>query len=340
MKKVFFSVVVLFFFLVAGMGVVYYLGFVKKIVPEKSLHFYIYPETGYYEIDSLIKQHISKGDYFIFTCLARYKNFPERIKPGYYRWENPSTINHLINGFISGAQTPIKVVFNSVTTLNQLAGIVGQQLMIDSVQLISLFSSGEIIAQYQFTQETFPAMFIPNTYEFWWNTAPESFIERMHREYLLFWNETRLEKAKQLKMTPVEVSTLASIVEKETAIMLEMPVVAGVYLNRLKLRMPLQADPTVIFAHGNPDVKRVTLKMLEINSPYNTYKNAGLPPGPICLPSIQAIDAVLNAQKHDYLYFCASPELDGTHRFAKTLQQHNRNADEYQRKLSQMRIYR
>jgi UPF0755 protein len=183
-------------------------------------------------------------------------------------------------------------------------------------------------------------LFIPNTYEFYWNTSADKFIERMYVEYKHFWSKSRLNKAQKIKLTPEQVIILASIVEEETIKDDEKPTVAGVYLNRLHKNIRLQADPTVRFAVGDFEIKRILNKHLKIDSPYNTYKYAGLPPGPICIPTISSIDAVLNYKKHDYLYFCAKDDFSGYHAFAKTLKQHNINATKYRKALNKNRIYK
>jgi UPF0755 protein len=276
----------------------------------------------------------------VFEYLVEYKKLPETFNVGHYRFDKPLTANSLINKIKHGHQDPIKVVFNSIRNLKELAGVVGTQVMFDSLDLQHKLVDFEMITKYGFTEETFSTMFIPNTYQVYWTISPDDFIKRMNSEYKKFWNQERLGKANNLKLSPVEVSILASIVEKETAVRSEMRTVAGVYLNRLRIKMPLQADPTVVFASGDFEARRVTNKMLAIDSPYNTYKRQGLPPGPIWIPSSFSIDAVLNFEKHDYVFFCASPKMDGTHIFAKTLRQHNQNAEEYRRVLNKMRIFR
>lgn len=181
-------------------------------------------------------------------------------------------------------------------------------------------------------------MFIPNTYEVYWNTSAKNFMNRMKKEYDRFWNDSRKAKAKEIGMSPVEVAILASIVEEETAAYDEYPVVAGLYINRLKRNIPLQADPTVKFAWGDFTLQRILFSHLEIDSPYNTYKHTGLPPGPLRIPSIKGLDAVLNYQKHSYLYMCAKEDLSGRHNFAKTLAEHSRNAKKYQAELNRRKI--
>jgi UPF0755 protein len=253
--------------------------------------------------------------------------------------------NAIINSLRSG-NIPVKVAFNNQETLADLAGRISLQIEADSIQLLHSFQEADFLNTNGFNDDTALSMYVPNSYEFFWNTSAESFRSRMLKEYRRFWNEDRLAKAKSLGMLPAAVIALAAIVHKETAKVDERPRVAGVYLNRLRLGMPLQADPTVIYAikkhTGNFDtvIKRVLYKDLELDSPYNTYKVGGVPPGPITMPDISAIDAVLDAEKHDYLYFVADVENFGYHKFAKTLAQHNRNKVQYIQWINAKKINR
>lgn len=269
-----------------------------------------------------------------FGTAADKKGYADNVKAGKYRIKNGMDNNAIINSLRSG-NIPVKVAFNNQETLTDLAGRISQQIEADSTVLVDTFKAADFLNANGFNEDTALAMYIPNSYEFFWNTSAEGFRQRMFKEYERFWNDDRLAKAKSLDMSPQEVIALAAIVHKETAKVDERPRVAGVYLNRLRLGMPLQADPTVIYAikkhTGDFDtvIKRVLYKDLELDSPYNTYKVGGLPPGPIAMPDISAIDAVLNAEKHDYLYFVADVENFGYHKFAKTLAQHNRNKVQY-----------
>ncbi|MDP2160812.1 MAG: endolytic transglycosylase MltG, partial [Flavobacterium sp.] len=209
----------------------------------------------------------------------------------------------------------------------------------DSASLSSLLNDEEFTAKYGFTPITVKSVFIPNTYQYYWNTSAEDFFERQYREYTKFWNEERLEKAKNIGLTPIQVSILASIVDQETNMVDEMPTVAGVYMNRLKRGQKLEADPTVIFAFGDFTVRRVRGNaMLNNPSLYNTYRHTGLPPGPICIPGPKEIDAVLNYEKHDYIYFCAKDDFSGYHAFAVTYSQHLQNARRFQKALNERNI--
>lgn len=275
-----------------------------------------------------------------FEWLAEKKNYRNNIYPGRYKIKNGMSNNKLIDLLRSGKQEPVKVVFNSVRTKEQLAGKIAKQIEADSVSIMRMLKNSSFTEKFGLNTATISCIFLPNTYEFWWNTSAEKFIEKMHSEYKKFWNEQRLSKAAKLNLTPEDVVTIASIVDEETYKDGEMDDIAGVYINRLRKRMPLQADPTIKYALGDFGIKRIIKKQLEIDSPYNTYKYYGLPPGPISIPSIEAIDAVLNYKEHNYLYFCANADFSGYHVFAKTLEQHNVNARAYQRALNKEKIYK
>ena len=234
-----------------------------------------------------------------------------------------------------GQQAPVRFTIPSVRRLEKLAGIMAQKLMLDSADVAFAFSDSIFASNYGYTVATLPALFIPNTYELYWNTSLEAFMERMQRENRSFWSaKGRNDLATRMGMTHEEVVTLASIVDEETANNGEKPRVAGMYLNRLHTGMPLQADPTVKFALGNDTLRRILLEHLRIDNPYNTYRNQGLPPGPIRLPSVAGIDAVLNHESHDYLYMCAKEDFSGTHNFAHTYADHLKNARRYQQALN------
>ncbi|NKI25969.1 endolytic transglycosylase MltG [Arenibacter sp. 6A1] len=280
-----------------------------------------------------------------FETAAKKKGYDVHLKAGKYAVKKSMNNNEIINSLRSG-NIPVKVAFNNQETLEELAGRISQQIEADSISLVSAFRNIDFLEDNGFNKATALSMYVPNSYEFFWNTSAEGFMSRMLKEYHRFWNDKRKEKAKALGLSPAEVVVVASIVHKETAKVDERPRVAGVYLNRLRIRMPLQADPTVIYAiklhSGNFDtiIKRVLYKDLELDSPYNTYKVAGLPPGPIAMPDISAIEAVLNPEKHDYLYFVANVENFGYHKFAKTLSQHNRNKEQYVRWINAQKINR
>ncbi len=270
-----------------------------------------------------------------FKLLAQKMKFS---KPKAGRYEIKKGMNNvdLIRKLRAGMQDPIKVSYNNQDYLERLAGRLAQQFEADSLAFLEVLSDEKFLTDNGFNKENALSMYIPNSYEFYWTTTPEKFRERMLKEYKQFWNENRIAKAKKQNLTPIQVSTLASIVQKETANVSERKTVAGLYLNRLNDKILLQADPTVIYSVRQTKgqdyaMKRVLLKDLEIDSKYNTYKYEGLPPGPIAMPDISSIEAVLNPENHEYYYMCASVSDFGKHVFAKTLAQHNVNAAKYQK---------
>ncbi len=310
-------------------------------VPEgQSLVFYVPTGSEYQDVlNELTRQGII-NDKKSFEWLAAKKNYAAHIHPGRYRIPNRMSNNDLINMLRSGKQEPVMVTFNDLRTLDALAGVVSQQLEPDSDAFAEYFHNPDIQKRNGFTPQTFAVMFIPDSYEFYWNTSPEEFVNRMKREYIAFWSGSRKEKADKENLTPEQVSTLASIVEQESIHSDENPIIAGVFINRLENGIPLQSDPTIIFALQDFSIHRVWNKQKKIDSPYNTYRHRGLPPGPICIPSKSAIDAVLNYEDHNYLYFCAKPDFSGYHNFARTLAQHNKNARLYQQALNQRKIFK
>ncbi len=280
-----------------------------------------------------------------FDALASRKKYVSNIKAGKYAIKKGMNNNDIINSIRSN-NLPVKVTFNNQETFEDLAGRIALQIEADSLSILKAISSDEFMNSNGFNTRTAIGMYIPNSYEFFWNTSAEQFRDRMLKEYHRFWNESRMEKAKNLNFSPMQVITLASIVQKETAKVEERPRVSGVYINRLKAGMPLQADPTVIYAIKEKSgdfsqvIKRVLYKDLELDSPYNTYRYAGLPPGPITMPDISSIDAVLNYEKHEYYYFVVDVTNFGYHKFSKSLSQHNRNREEYIRWINQQGINR
>jgi UPF0755 protein len=248
--------------------------------------------------------------------------------------------NSLLNLLRSGRQTPIDVTFNNLRTIDQIAGRIGRQIEADSVKISDFFSDEANYVNDGFKRENIISVFIPNTYQFYWNTDPKGLYTRLLKEYRLFWNEKRLLKAKENGLDAKEVSILASIIDFEASKPDEKPRIAGVYLNRLKRGIPLQADPTIIFAMNDNTVTRVLKKDLEIDSPYNTYKHSGFPPGPIGCASIEDMEAVLNAEKHDYIFFVAKPDFSGYHNFSRTLSEHLHYASAYQKELNKRKIFK
>jgi UPF0755 protein len=273
-----------------------------------------------------------------FEWLAKKKNLENNIHPGRYLIRSGMSNNDLINLLRSGKQTPVQVIFNNIRTKQEFAGKIEGQIEADSISIITLLNDPEYLKLFGLTMENVLTIFIPNTYEVYWNTGARDFMERMYSEHKKFWNEERMNKAAGLGLDPIQVCILASIVEKETAMNDEKPDIAGVYLNRLKKSWPLQADPTVVYAWGDFNIRRVLNVHKEIDSPYNTYLYNGLPPGPICIPSISSIEAVIHAEKHDYMFFCARADFSGYHVFASTHNQHVSNANKYRQALDARNI--
>jgi UPF0755 protein len=273
-----------------------------------------------------------------FEFLAKLRNYPENMKSGRYAVE-PGMNNHiLLNRLRRGQQSPVRLTFNNVRFIDDLIEKFAAQLMPDNDDFFLCIGNEDYCKSLGFNTETVKAMFIPNTYEVYWNTPADKLIKRMKSEYDTFWTTNRLKKAENIRLSPIQVSILASIVEEETPVPEEYPVVAGLYINRLIKGMPLQACPTVKYAVGDFSLKRILNKHLEVDSPYNTYLHEGLPPGPIRIPSIKGIDAVLNYMHHNYLYMCAREDFSGRHYFAVTLKEHNRNAERYHAELNRKGI--
>ncbi len=269
-----------------------------------------------------------------FEAVAERKGYAANIKPGHYIIKKGMSNNDIINT-IRSENIPIQLRFNNMERVEDLAGNIARQIEADSLSLLQAMRDTTFLKDAGLTEKNALSLYLPNTYEFYWNTSAEAFRERMKEEYDRFWTETRIKKAEALGLSPLQVIALAAIVQKETAKVDERPRVAGLYINRLKKGMLLQADPTVIYAKKLHEddfdqiIRRVLYKDLELDSPYNTYKYSGVPPGPIAMPDISSIDAVLNKEAHDYLYMVADVNNPGYHKFAKTLSQHNANRREY-----------
>ena len=310
---------------------------------NKEAIVYIPSNSNMADLEALLSPLLE--DYDSFKAVAQRKQYSERVKGGKYILREGMNNNEIINTLRS-ANMPVKVSFNNQESLEALAGRIAQQIEADSISLINAFQDKTFLKEQELNLETSLGIYIPNSYEFFWNSSAIEFRERMVKEYKRFWNEERLSKARAKGLSPNQVISLAAIVHKESAKIDERPRVAGVYLNRLRKGMLLQADPTVIYAlkrqlnNFDTIIRRVLYKDLTIDSPYNTYKYAGIPPGPITMPDISAVDAVLNAEDHDYYYFVANVENFGYHKFAKNLQQHNRNKEQYIRWINSQNINR
>lgn len=310
---------------------------------EPEVYVYIPSNSSFTDVTSLMAPIVS--DLGTFVKVAQKKGYASNVKGGKYLLRKGMSNNDLVNT-LRNNNISVRVSFNNQETVESLAGRIATQIEADSVSLVEAFNDLEFLRSNGFNEHHKLSLYLPNSYEFFWNTTAKGFRERMLKEYTKFWNPERLLKVDKLGLTALEVVTLASIVHKETAKTDERPRVAGVYLNRLRQHMPLQADPTVIYAlklqsgDYNTVFKRVLYKDLELDSPYNTYKYGGLPPGPIAMPDISAIDAVLNPEAHNYLYFVANVANFGYHKFAKTLSQHNKNKEEYVRWINSQKINR
>jgi UPF0755 protein len=310
------------------------------ITGKDSTELFIPTGSSYNEVVAILDSVFKIKNQKVFNWLAMRKKYPSHVKPGRYIIEGNITYNELINMLRSGKQKPLNVTFNNVRSLSQLAGKVGGKIEADSLDLISFLSEESNYKKDDFNRDNIIGVFIPNTYQFFWNTDARGFYTRMLREYNLFWNEKRIARAKDKGLDPKEVAILASIINDEVAKADEKPRIAGVYLNRLKRGIPLQADPTIKFALNDFTITRVLNRHLTIESPYNTYKHRGLPPGPIGCPSIEGLEAVLNAEDHDYIYFAAKADFSGYHNFSRTLSEHNRYAAMYQRELNKRKIFK
>ncbi|WP_203293076.1 endolytic transglycosylase MltG [Luteirhabdus pelagi] len=306
-------------------------------------HVYIPTDASFSDVYNELEPLLD--DMESFVAVANRKEYPSNIKPGHFILKSGMNNNDIVNT-IRSRNIPIQVKFNNQERLEDLAGAISKQIEADSVALLRAMRDTSFLEKQQLTSESALGMYVPNTYEFYWNTTAEGFRDRMQTEYDRFWTETRKQKASELGLSKNGVISLAAIVQKETAKVDERPRVAGVYLNRIKRGMPLQADPTVIYAKKLKEddfdqvIKRVLYKDLEIDSPYNTYKYTGVPPGPISMPDISSINAVLNAENHEYYYFVADVNNLGYHKFAKTLAQHNQNKAEYVRWINAQGINR
>ncbi len=306
---------------------------------NSTQEFFIASDDDYDAVRQALSSFLEDED--SFDWVAERKGYPDLVKPGRYILLDGMSNNALVNLLRSGNQEPVNVVVPSVRTRTELAARVAKGLEFDSASFVALLNDEGFCRQYGFNTTTIFTLFIPNTYEFYWNTTAEEFVERMAREYKRFWTDERKEKAGAIGLSQSEVSILASLVQSEQgAHPDERPVVAGLYLNRLRKRMRLESDPTLIHALGDFSIKRVLNVHKKVKSPYNTYLNAGLPPGPILLPEVSSLDAVLEADKHNYLYMCAKEDFSGYHNFASNYRQHINNAKRYQRELNRRKIYR
>ncbi len=324
--------------LLAIFGVIYYYFFAAMSVSGKDAKLFIDKDDNIdsvmVKLDTIATESGKSG----FCAVARFLGYNESIRPGMYVLNGSIGPLSFLRKLRNGQQDFMMLTIPTARTMAELSRKLDGRIQADSASYMQILTDSAFIAELGFTKETLPAMFIPETYDFFWTDNAEKVVRRMAVEYKKFWTDERKEKAKAIGLTPNEVSTLASIVDSETNVDSDKPIVAGVYLNRLAKDIKLEADPTVKFAVGDFTLRRILNKHLAVESPYNTYRNTGLPPGPICIPSISGIDAVLNAAKHNYIFFCASPKFDGSHIFAETYAEHLENAKKYHEALNARNI--
>jgi UPF0755 protein len=305
--------------------------FTEILIPTGSAYTDVYNLLA----DRQALRNMSSFD--IAAMVFKYKK--NSVPPGRYLLKHGMNSFEIVRMLRAGYQTPVKLTFNNIRTKEELSGKLAAQIEPDSLSILSVFRDTELIKSMGYNEYNFLSLFIPNTYEMYWTASPASLLKRMQSENQKFWNSReRSQKAAKLGLTHQEVYILASIVEKETLVSDEKPIIASVYLNRLRRGQKLQADPTVVFAMGDFELRRLLHSHLEYDSPYNTYKYAGLPPGPIFMPDISTIDAVLNYEDTDYLFFCAAPGGTGRHLFAVTYRQHLQNASRYHKWLNENSI--
>lgn len=335
MKKGLFSTLLVVLIIGFGIAVYLYVSFKGNAVKQER-ELYISSRCDYDGmLDSLMP---SLSYHWAFNLYAKRLNLEKSFKAGHYLLKEGMSNIEVVRMLKLGLETPVRVTLNNVKISAHLASKLSQQMDADSTSFMAALTSKELAKEVGFDSLSLFSMFLPDTYELYWTTSPEDVVRRMRREYDRFWTKERDSKRERSGLSRFEVMTLSSIVYEETRKSDEMPRVAGVYINRLRKGMPLQADPTIKYAMQDFTLRRILYKHLKYESPYNTYLNKGLPPSPICMPSRDAIEAVLNFEKHDYLYFCARPTFDGYHNFAKSYSEHLKNAKAYSRELNKRKI--
>ena len=320
------------------LGLLTYYAFSSVSNVETTQYIYIDEDDTQDSVIAKIQPFANLIGMTTLNTLIRHSGYSENIRTGRYAIEpgdGPITIFRRLR---SGRQTSLNLTIPESRTMDRLAAILSNKLMLDSATIAEALTSQEVCEKLGYDTCTIAAMFVPNTYDVYWNMSIDKLLQRMQKEHDRFWKGDREAKAAEMQMTPTEVCTLASIIDEETSNNAEKPMIAGMYMNRLKEGMPLQADPTIKFALKQFELKRIYNKLLNTESPYNTYRNEGLPPGPIKIASIKGIDAVLNYTSHDYLYMCAKEDFSGTHNFARTYQEHLKNADKYTKALNERGI--
>jgi UPF0755 protein len=336
-------IIVLVIILVVALGVTgfnYYLKYYGPSVTGNREYLYIHTGATFNDVYDTIKADGMVKDTESFAWAAQQMNYANRVKAGRYRLREGMSNRKLINMLASGSQDPVTLSFHDLRLKEQFAGFVSKKIEPDSLQILGILDSAAFLAPYGFTPDNVYTMFLPNTYQLYWSSTPEKFFKKMNAAYEKFWNGDRRAQAVAEHLSPIEVTILASIVDAEALHDAEMPIIAGLYINRLNKGMKLESDPTIIFAEKDFTIHRVLSRYLTINSPYNTYMHTGLPPGPIMMPSRAAVDAVLNYQRNNYIYMCAKEDFSGNHNFATNHADHLINAHKYQQALNERNIKR
>ncbi|MDR2854377.1 MAG: endolytic transglycosylase MltG [Prevotellaceae bacterium] len=338
-KTLLFAVIAAAFLITGVFGYVFFYPNISLKNGEKA-YLLVYPNSTATMVVNNIEKVAEINSKSSFLLAAQLLKYTDKVRVGRYEIDGEMSNLALIRRLRSGRQAPVQLTFNNIRTREQLAGKLSAQLLNDSVTLINLLNDSTFLAPYHLAPATAVSLFIPDTYDVYWNISAKELFDRMYREYQNFWTNDRLAKAAAIPLSPLEVSILASIIEEETNAKTERPMVAGLYINRLKQNMKLQTDPTIKFALGDFGLRRILIAHIfqAKGSPYNTYFRLGLPPGPIRIPSKNGLDAVLNYKQHDYLYMCAKETFDGTHNFAHTYAEHQQNAKKYQQALNARNI--
>jgi UPF0755 protein len=336
MKKV---IAVVFVLLLLGAAGAYYVLVVPNINAPKRVSIKIPTGSTYADVERILHENNVLKDELTFSIVSKLKKYPDHINAGYYVFNAGLNNRQIVNILRAGLQTPVTLVIYNIRTKEEFAGLAGRTLELDSNELLAKLNDDAFCKQLKSDTGKILTRFIVDNYDFYWNVSQEKFFDKLNAAYDNFWNTERKNKVQVLNLSPTEVTILASITEKEVLRDKELPTVAGVYLNRLRINMPLQADPTLVFALHDFTAQRVTSKHKDFDSPYNTYKYPGLPPGAICMPRKKSIDAVLNSEEHPYLYFCANPDLSGYSIFAKTYDEQMETAAKYRKKLNEMNIH-
>lgn len=340
LKKFIIALVIIVVVALGGTLLFYYLKYFGPNVTDNERYLYIRTGEDFNSVYKTIREKNIVKDSTNFLWAAQNMKYPGRIKPGRYRLKEGMSNRSLINMLASGSQVPVTFAFHNFRLKEQFAAFASKQLEPDSTSILRLLDSADFVKQYGFTTDNVFVAVMPDSYQIYWNTTPEKLFKKMYARYEAFWTKERKDKAAELNLTQAQVSILASIVDAEALKDEEMPTIAGLYLNRLKKGMKLESDPTVIFAMKDFTIQRVLNRYLSVPSPYNTYANTGLPPGPIMMPSVNAVKAVLNYKPSNYIYMCAKEDFSGSHNFADNIADHNKNAAKFRQALNERNIKR